>query len=124
MKAFQGCLAFSAIDELDISFNVINGAAAKRLANELPSSGLHSLILSDNMIDNNGAKAIGQALYGIMSLQRLELGRNRIGNRGVASIAMGVEHSLLRILDLTGKLKRLVGLLSMRGNNLHEVCRQ
>eukprot|EP00049_Salpingoeca_infusionum_P015668 m.306869 g.306869 ORF g.306869 m.306869 type:complete len:1382 (+) comp15926_c0_seq1:244-4389(+) len=78
---------------LDLSSNDIGGAGAKHLAFALAGKlfGLQRLILSDNPIDDIGAKMLGKALRTNKSLVHLDLSGTGIGDEGTCQLADGLK---------------------------------
>jgi len=65
--------------------------------------GLLNLNLSENEIDDEGAKAIGRALSSCLLLEYVDLSSNGIGDEGVRAIARALSHCPgLKVLQLGG----------------------
>ena len=70
----------------------------------IDSQALKTLVLYDNKFGVEGAKALGEALRQNSVLEELDLGCNRIRNKGARAIAQGImgenSNSKLRVLGL------------------------
>ncbi len=101
-------LALSFANLIELSYGSVddNGAAIIALGLKL-STKITMLYLYDNLIGPEGAKALGEALKGHPSLQRLMLGGcvsgsgNPIGDEGAKGIAEGLKsNKVLRLLNV------------------------
>ena len=103
-KSLAQCIASSrTLQELDLSKVMIGAEGAKALAAGLSESpALRVLELGSCKLRADGAKFIGEALVRNLSLERLGLSRNSLGDKGVFElVAAGLQGSRsLRDLDL------------------------
>ena len=103
-KSLAQCIASSrTLQELDLSKVMIGAEGAKALAAGLSESpALRVLELGSCKLRADGAKFIGEALARNLSLERLGLSRNSLGDKGVFElVAAGLQGSRsLRDLDL------------------------
>lgn len=91
-----------AVVRLDLRYNRIKDAGARRLANFLKESKtLEELVVSCNDIGPQGGAAIGESLVDNTSLKRLRINGNKIDNKGGMAFAAALQgNRTLRSLDL------------------------
>ena len=93
-----------ALDEVDMSNNIITAHGAKHLVNALVvNSTLRGLNVSFNFLHDDGARIFAEFLKGSKALSALNLSTNGIGNPGATSVAESLQmNTTLNLLDLSG----------------------
>ena len=105
--AFVKAATFLALEELDLSKNLIGAEGAAAIANASCFSTLRRLNLSKNRLSDAGGKAIAQSTV-LAKLDFLDLYWNGLTSDGISAIAQSTCFTTLKSLDL-GK-SRIVSL--------------
>eukprot|EP00299_Pterocystis_sp_00344_P000207 c10064_g2_i3.p2 GENE.c10064_g2_i3~~c10064_g2_i3.p2 ORF type:complete len:213 (+),score=49.54 c10064_g2_i3:31-669(+) len=77
------------IKELDLSMNRLSGFGFATLGSALPATHIHTLILRNNHIDNDGVRRFVSFIADQpdVLLKRIDLSSNHIGDEGVAELS-------------------------------------
>lgn len=102
LRAFAQALQShgSQMEQLVFDGGELEDYGAVVIADALPATNLHSLVLWDNRIGPKGSAAIAAALRQMTSLTTIELANNNVGNPGAKVLASALEGSQVQTIGL------------------------